>query len=135
MKRFLIAYAASGVAFIAIDLLWLSLVMSKLFKAQMPQLILQQPKLEPATVFYALYPIGIVVFGVLPAVAAQDWVRAAAMSALFGLLAYVTYEMNNLATLKGWSAQIALIDIAWGAALSGVAGVIGHFAVRAWVHS
>ena len=135
MKRFLIAYAASGVAFIAIDLLWLSLVMSRLFRTQMPQLILQQPKLEPATVFYALYPIGIVVFGVLPAVAAQGWVRAAAMSALFGLLAYVTYEMTNLATLKGWSAQIALIDIAWGAALTGLAGAIGYFAVRAWAHS
>jgi uncharacterized membrane protein len=130
MKLFLVAYAASGVVFVAIDLLWLSLVMSKLFKAQMPQLVLQQPKLEPATVFYALYPIGIAVFGVLPAVAAHDWVRAAAMSALFGLLAYVTYEMTNLATLKGWSAQVALIDIAWGAALSGVAGAIGYFAAR-----
>ncbi len=132
MKRFLIAYATSGVVFIAIDLLWLSLVMSKMFRAHMPQLTLQQPKFEPAAVFYALYPIGIAVFGVLPAMAAQDWVRAAAMSALFGLLAYVTYEMTNLATLKGWSAQIALIDIAWGAALSGVAGAVGYFAVRAW---
>lgn len=45
MRRFLIAYAASGVLFVAIDLLWLSLVMSKLFKAEMPQLILDQPKL------------------------------------------------------------------------------------------
>ena len=40
------------------------------------------------------------------------------MSALFGLLAYVTYELANLATLKGWSAQIAVMDIAWGTALS-----------------
>lgn len=132
MKRYLMAYAASGVAFIAIDLLWLSLVMSKLFKAQMPQLILEQPNLVPAVAFYALYPIGIAVFGVLPAVAAQDWVRAAGMSALFGFLAYVTYELTNLATLKGWSAPIAMMDIAWGAALSGVAGAVGYWAVRAW---
>ena len=129
MKRFLIAYAGSGVLFVAIDLLWLSLVMSKLFKAEMPQLILEQPKLVPAVIFYALYPIGIAVFGVLPA---QDWVRAAAMSALFGFLAYVTYELTNLATLRGWSAQIALMDIAWGAALSAVAGAAGYFAVRLW---
>ncbi len=129
MKRFVIAYLASGVVFIATDLLWLTLVMSKLFKAQMPQLILEQPKLLPAAVFYVLYPIGIAVFGVLPA---QDWVRAVAMSALFGLLAYVTYEMTNLATLKGWSAQIAIMDIAWGAALSGLAGLAGYLAVRTW---
>ena len=130
MKRFLIAYAASGLVFIVIDLLWLSLVMNKLFKAQMPQLTLPHPKLEPAIVFYALYPIGIAVFGILPA--AQDWGRAAAMSALFGLLAYVTYEMTNLARLKGWSAQLALLDVAWGAALSAAAGAIGSFAARAW---
>lgn len=132
MKRFLIAYLVSGAVFVAIDLLWLLLVMSKLFKAQMPQLILEQPKLVPAAIFYALYPVGIAVFGVLPAVAAQDWVRAAAMSALFGFLAYVTYELTNLATLKGWSAQIAMIDIAWGAALSGVVGAVGYWAVRKW---
>jgi len=129
MKRFLIAYAASGILFVAIDLLWLSLVMSKLFKSQMPQLILEQPKLAPAAVFYLLYPIGIAAFGVLPA---NDWMRAVAMSALFGFLAYVTYELTNLATLRGWSAQIALMDIAWGAALSAVAGAAGYFAVRLW---
>lgn len=132
MKRFLIAYIASGAVFVAVDLAWLSLVMSKLFKAQMPQLILEQPRLVPAAVFYALYPVGIAVFGVLPAIAAQDWVRAVALSALFGVLAYVTYELTNLATLRGWSAQIALLDIAWGAALSGVAGALGYFATRAW---
>ena len=120
MQRFAIACVVSGAVFVAIDLLWLSLVMSKLFKAQMPQLILEQPNLQPAAAFYALYPIGIVTFGVLPAVAAQDWVRAAALSALFGFLAYVTYELTNLATLRGWSAQIAMMDIARGAALSGV---------------
>lgn len=129
MKRFAIACLAGGAVFVAVDLLWLSLVMSKLFKAQMPQLILEQPRLAPAAVFYLLYPVGIAVFGVLPA---NDALRAAAMSALFGLLAYATYELTNLATLKGWSAQIALIDIAWGAALSGVAGAVGYLAVRAW---
>ena len=129
MKRFAAAYVVSGAVFVSIDLLWLALVMSKMFKAQMPQLILEQPKLAPAAAFYLLYPIGIAVFGVL---SANDWVRAVAMSALFGLLAYATYELTNLATLKGWSAQVALIDIAWGAALSGAAGALGYFAVRAW---
>ncbi len=132
MTRFVAAYLVSGAVFVAIDLLWLSLVMSKMFKAQIPQLILEQPKLAPAVAFYLLYPVGIAVFGVL---SANDWARAAVMSALFGLLAYVTYELTNLATLKGWSAQIALIDIAWGAALSGAAGAAGYFAVHMWAKS
>ena len=37
-KRFLIPYLVSGAVFVAIDLLWLALVMSKMFRAQMPQL-------------------------------------------------------------------------------------------------
>jgi len=132
MKRFLIAYLASGVVFVAIDLLWLTLVMAKMFRAEVPQLILDQPRLGPAFLFYALYPIGLAVFAVMPAIEAQDWIRALALGALFGLLAYATYELTNLATLKGWSAQIAVADMAWGAALSAFSSAAAYFAVRAW---
>jgi len=128
MQRFFAAYFVSGFFFLIVDALWLWLVMGKLFKAQIPTLLLAQPKLLPAAIFYALYPIGIAVFGVLPA---QDWLRAALLSALFGLLAYATYELTNLATLKAWPVQIAMLDIAWGTALSGLAGGLGYYATRA----
>ncbi|MEP6607327.1 MAG: DUF2177 family protein [Burkholderiaceae bacterium] len=132
IRRFLIAYCVSGAVFVTVDLLWLTLVMSKSFKAEMPQLFLEQPKLVPAAVFYALYPLGLAVFSVLPATASQDWIRSVALSALFGLLAYTTYELTNLATLKGWSTQIALMDIAWGTVLSASAALTAYFAVRVW---
>jgi len=127
MQRFLSAYLVSGAFFLIVDILWLWLLMASLFKAQMPTLLLEQPKLLPATVFYALYPIGITVFGVLPA---QDMMRAIFLSALFGLLAYATYELTNLATLKTWSVQVAILDIAWGTLLSGLAGGLGYYVTR-----
>ena len=49
--------------------------------------------------------------------------------ALIGLLAYGTYDMTNLATLKGWSLQVSLVDMAWGAFLSATASAAGYFAV------
>ena len=38
--------------------------------------------------------------------------------------------MTNLATLKGWTLNISLIDLAWGGFLSGSAALAGYFAVR-----
>jgi uncharacterized membrane protein len=41
--------------------------------------------------------------------------QALAMGALLGLLAYGTYDLTNLAVMKGFTLKIALIDMAWGA--------------------
>ena len=38
--------------------------------------------------------------------------------ALFGLVTYSAYDLTNLATLKNWPLEIALIDIVWGIFLS-----------------
>jgi uncharacterized membrane protein len=130
VKPLLVAYLSSGVFFIVVDVLWLALVMSRLFKAEIGELLLDQPRVLPAVLFYALYPVGLAVFGVLPGLAAQQWLRAAVLSALFGLLAYATYDLTNLATLKAWSAKIALIDIVWGSALSFAAGWVGYLATN-----
>ena len=50
--------------------------------------------------------------------------------ALLGLVAYGTYDITNLSTLKGWSVKLAVIDIAWGTALTAVSATIGWWVVR-----
>lgn len=128
--KFFVTYLAGGAFFLIVDIAWLTLVMSGLFKAELGQLLLERPKLVPAAIFYALFPIGLAVFAVLPALDVQSWLRAALFGALFGLLAYATYELTNLATLKGWSSTVAIADIAWGTLLSGAAATVGYVAVR-----
>ena len=130
-----VAYASSACFLLALDALWLTVLMGGTYKELLGPLMLEQPRLGVAAVFYVLFSVGLVVFGVLPGIAAQDWRRTALLSALFGLLAYATYDLSNLATLKGWSTTLTLIDIAWGCVLSGGAGSAGYFAVRAWSHS
>jgi uncharacterized membrane protein len=54
------------------------------------------------------------------------------MGALLGLVAYGTYDITNLSTLRGWSLTVTAIDIAWGAVLTAVASVAGYLAVSAF---
>ena len=53
---------------------------------------------------------------------------ALARGALFGLIAYATYDMTNLATLKGFPLWIALVDMAWGVLISGCACAVARVA-------
>jgi uncharacterized membrane protein len=47
--------------------------------------------------------------------------------ALFGFFTYATYDLTNLATLKGWPLNIVFIDIIWGMVLTGSVSVSGYF--------
>jgi len=127
MKRMLFAYVGTLLAFLVLDGLWLGVLMARTYRSLLGSLMLDRPLLAPAAVFYLLYVLGCVVFVVLPA---TSWQRAAGMGALLGLVAYGTYDLTNWATLKGWSAQLALMDMAWGALLTCVACTVGYWAMR-----
>ena len=74
----------------------------------------------------------LVVFVVAPQAATPGWATTLARGALFGFFAYATYDLTNLATLKGWPVGVALLDMAWGAALSAVAATAGKLALDRW---
>lgn len=127
MKKFLIAYVATLLAFLVLDGLWLGVLMGPTYRALLGSLMLDQPLLGPAALFYLLYIIGCVVFVVLPA---TSWLRAARLGALLGLVAYGTYDLSNWATLHGWSPQLALMDMAWGSFATCIACAVGYWTTR-----
>jgi uncharacterized membrane protein len=65
-----------------------------------------------------LYMAGLVMFAVLPAVGSGGWMRAGLLGGCLGLVAYGTYDLTNLATLKNWSRAMTVVDILWGGAVS-----------------
>lgn len=130
MKRVLVTYFATLATFCVADFVWLGVVMPDFYESQIGPLLLATPRLDAAAAFYVLYPAGILGFGIWPALAVRSSVRAAVGSALLGLLAYATYDLSNLATLKGWSATVALVDIAWGTFVSGLSGSVGYFVAK-----
>jgi uncharacterized membrane protein len=132
MKNTLLSYLGALVFFVAADMLWLGVLMTDQYQAWIGPLMREQPLLLPAVAFYLLYPAGLVVFAVRPALERAQWIRAAALGAFFGLLAYGTYDLSNLATLKDWPLPLTLVDMVWGAALSCGSALAGYAATRAW---
>ncbi|WP_423067248.1 DUF2177 family protein [Devosia sp. CN2-171] len=131
MLKYVIAYAATAVVFFGLDFVWLSRMLG-FYRSEMGGLLLEQPKLGFAAGFYALYVVGIVALVVVPALGGGGWGQALLMGALLGLVAYGTYDMTNMSTLKGWSLNLALVDMAWGTFVTAVAASAGYF-VTAWL--
>jgi uncharacterized membrane protein len=87
--------------------------------------------LLPGVLFYALYVAGVAVFVIVPALDRGRWIRAAGLGALFGVVAYATYDLTNLATLNGFSQKLAVIDMLWGATITAASASAGYFAGKA----
>ena len=43
------------------------------------------------------------------------------IGALFGFVAYATFDLTSLALIRGWSTLITVVDLAWGATLTATA--------------
>jgi uncharacterized membrane protein len=127
---YVVAYIATAVVFLGLDAIWLSKIALGMYRQELGSLLLEKPNLAIAAGFYLLYVVGIVVLAVVPAISEGGWVKALLMGAVLGLVAYGTYDITNLSTLKGWSTRLALIDIAWGTALTAVSATIGFWVVR-----
>lgn len=91
-----------------------------------------EPKMGAAAAFYILFLAGLVFFAVSPALREHNWLAALGLSAFLGLLTYASYDLTNLATLKGWSLTLTLVDISWGVIVSSASGTAAYFAVRAF---
>ena len=111
-------YLIAAAIFVAIDAVWLSVIARSVYVAEIGPLLLAKPNLSVAAGFYLLYIAGLLIFVVGPAAKADSVGHALVYGALFGFFAYATYDLTNLSTLKGYTARIAMIDMAWGATLS-----------------
>jgi len=128
--RYLAAYGAALAVFLGLDFAWLTIVARGFYAHEIGPLLLPQGRLAPAAAFYLLYLVGVVVFVIAPALERGRWTRAAGLGALFGLVAYSAYDLTNLATLKGFTATLAVVDLAWGAAVTAAAASAGYAAGR-----
>ena len=130
MLKILIAYAATTLVMVAIDLLWLGVIAKPWYQQGIGHLMASEPKLAAAAVFYLLFPLGLMVFAVIPGLSDAGLGKTALLGALFGFFAYATYDLTNLATLRNWPLGLALMDMAWGTGVSAVAALAGKFAAN-----
>jgi uncharacterized membrane protein len=115
---------------LALDLVWLVWVSPPLYRMTIGPLLRERPDLVAAALFYALYAVGVAEFAVRPAAATAPWRSVAGRGALLGLFAYGTFDLTAQAVLKGWSPLIVVVDMAWGALLTGAVAAVTHRLTR-----
>jgi uncharacterized membrane protein len=135
MIQYSVAYLSTAAVFLIVDLFWLGIVARSYYRSQLGDLMADQINVAAAVVFYLAYVVGIVIFAVAPALASGNWKTALVMGGLFGLFAYATYDMTNLAVIKNWPLSITVIDIAWGSVLTAVSATLGFLITQRLVGS
>jgi len=124
-------YVATIVTFLALDFAWLGAVARRFYKTEMGPLMREEIQWLPAMAFYVLFVAAILVFVVAPGVERGSLGRTAWTGALFGLVTYATYDLTNLAVLRGFGPRLAFVDMAWGTVLCAAVAMAGYlFASR-----
>ena len=117
------AYLTALLTFILADFAWLSTMSSRLYKPVLGDILLPKFSVMPAVAFYLLYPLGLVIFAIGPALKTGNVSTALLFGTLFGLFTYGTYDLTNQATLRNWTTSLSLIDMAWGGVLGAITAV------------
>jgi len=125
MWKFAVSCLASMVTMMALDFAWIGFVARPLYTSGIGHLMAEQPNVAAALLFYVVFSIGLTIFAVAPGAGTADWRKTLLTAAAFGFFAYATYDLTNLATLRGWPVGLSLLDMAWGCCISAVAAAAG----------
>jgi len=124
-------YFITLVIFLILDGIWLGLIAQPFYQAQIGFLLSKNPNWAAASAFYLLYVAGLVVFVVNPAAQSGAAPRRAALrGAFFGLVAYATYDLTNLATVDRWPLPLTIVDLTWGTTLGALTAFASVWAAR-----
>jgi uncharacterized membrane protein len=123
---YLASYAAALIVFVIGDMIWLGTMVSRFYRPILEEVLLPTVNLPAAIVFYLLYPLGLVIFAITPALKADSATTAFLYGALFGFFTYATYDLSNFATLRNWTMQLTVVDIAWGTILGAITASVGY---------
>ena len=130
LTKIIMVYFLTTCVFFAIDMIWLGFIAKKFYRKYLGGFLSDNVNWLPAIIFYLLFIAGVLIFAVFPALEKESLTKAILFGALFGLFTYATYDLTNLATLKGWPLPIVFIDIIWGMVLSGIVSTSGYFFAR-----
>ena len=126
-SKYIKIYISTLIALLAIDSVWLALVSPKIYKHYLGYIMASNFNLLPAALFYLLYPLGVVVFVITPALQKRTKMQTIAMrSALLGLLCYATFDLSNQSILPNWPTAITIIDMSWGMMLTSAVAIISY---------
>jgi len=130
MRSPIIAYFSGLIAMGMLDGAWLSFATSRIYKPGIGPLMADKPVAAAAIIFYLLYAAGMAYLITLPALAAGSLGSALTRGAVLGFIAYGTYDLTSLAILRGWPVNVTVIDMIWGAILTGISAGAAYLITR-----
>ncbi|HEY5070727.1 MAG TPA: DUF2177 family protein [Caulobacteraceae bacterium] len=130
-RRIAFGYLGAGLVFGGLDFAWLATTGQRVYRPALGDLLAPGFRPVPAILFYGIYLVGVTIFAVAPAIRAGEWITAARLGALFGVIAYATYDLTNQATLAHWPTRVTVLDLAWGAFATCLGATAGYFASTA----
>ncbi len=125
MTQFITLWFFSLATMLALDGIWLSLMVKRFYAPLFGSFMTSSPQIIPIVIFYLMYTLGLTWLVLFPGIVQHSSLSLLFFNGLvFGLVTYGTYDLTNQATIRDWSVLITLVDMAWGALLSGLVAVI-----------
>ena len=125
MKLLISATIISALIFLIIDVIWLSFSVKSFYRPNIGHLLLETPVMWAAILFYLIYVIGLAVVIIEPSLDYQNTRKFLIKAFMFGLVVYGTYNLTNMATIKGWSPNVVFVDMIWGGSLTAFSSYFG----------
>lgn len=122
--NFLKIYLSSVIIFSAIDFVWLSFIARNFYAKHIGFLFRPSPYIGAAVLFYLVYTGGLVLLVISPSLKEGSLTKAVLFGAVYGLCAYATYDLTNLATIKNWPTVVTIVDLIWGALITALVSFI-----------
>ena len=129
MLQYLVGWLAAAFTLLAIDAVWLGFVARDFYQRQIGQFMRDDVWFGVAALFYIFYSLCVVILVAAPALRSGGLGQALLFGAILGLCAYGTYDITNLATLRGWPVTMAIVDMAWGTFLTAMISGAAYLAM------
>ncbi len=130
MKLILFSTFIAAVIFLIIDVIWLTFAVKYFYKPNIGHLLLDKPVMWAAALFYIIYVIGLAVVIIEPGLNSDEVFKLLFKAFMFGLVAYGTYNLTNMATVKGWSTTVVYVDMLWGGFLTAFSSYFAIFIAK-----
>ena len=125
MKLLLSSTLLAALIFLIIDVIWLSFAVKSFYRPNIGHLLLDKPVMWASAMFYIVYVFGLGVIIIEPSLNFEDTIKFLFKVFIFGLVAYGTYNLTNMATVKGWSVSVVFVDMLWGGSLTAFSSYFG----------
>ena len=134
IKCLVIATIIASLIFLVIDIIWLSFATKSFYRPLIGNLLADKPVMWAAALFYIIYVFGMSLVVIQPCVDTGNLIKTLYTGFIFGLVAYGTYNLTNMAVIKGWSPTVTFVDMFWGGSLTAVSATSGLYLAKKILH-